>query len=88
MLMDRPITINAIQHLDRKHVYINEDYENDLPFRNQVDYTTKCAKSMYFKDSVAVNKYKHKKLWGLLKDLGSSNKCKYCAKADTQIRHI
>ena len=31
---------------------------------------------MYFKESVADNKDKPKKLWGLLKDLGSSNKCK------------
>ena len=55
---------------------LNEDYKNYLHFRNQVDYTTKCAKSMYFKESVADNKHKPKKLWGLLKDLGSSNKCK------------
>ena len=27
---------------------LNEDYKNYLHFRNQVDYTTKCAKSMYF----------------------------------------
>ena len=31
---------------------------------------------MYFQESVADNKHKPKKLWGLLKDLGSSNKCK------------
>ena len=31
---------------------------------------------MYFKESVADNKNKPKKLWGLLKDLVSSNKCK------------
>ena len=31
---------------------------------------------MYFKESVADNKHKPKTLWGLLKDLGSSNKCK------------
>ena len=28
------------------------------------------------KESVADNKHKPKKLWGLLRDLGSSNKCK------------
>ena len=55
---------------------LNEDYKNYLHFRNQVDYTTKSAKSMYFKESVADNKHKPKKLWGLLKDLGSRNKCK------------
>ena len=55
---------------------LNEDYKNYLHFRNQVDYTTKSAKSMYFKESVADNKHKPKKLWGLLKNLGSSNKCK------------
>ena len=31
---------------------------------------------MYFKESVADNKHKPKKIWGLLKDIGSINKCK------------
>ena len=40
---------------------LNEDYKTYLHFRNQVDYTTKCAKSMYFKESVADNKTNIKK---------------------------
>ena len=55
---------------------LSEDYKNYLHFRNKVDHKTKYSKSMYFKESVADNKDKPKKLRGLLKDLGSSNKCK------------
>ena len=43
---------------------LNEDYKNYLHFRNQVDYTTKSAKSMYFKESVADNKHQPKKYGG------------------------
>ena len=41
---------------------LSQDYKNYLHFRNQVDYTTKSAKSMYFQESVADNKHKPKKL--------------------------
>ena len=46
---------------------LNEDYKNYLHFRNQVDYTTKCAKSMYFKEIVADNKQKPKITMGTTK---------------------
>ena len=57
---------------------LSEDYKNYLHFRNKVDYKTKYSKSMYmyFKKSGADNKDEQKKIWGILKHLGSSNKCK------------
>ena len=43
--------------------------------RNKVNYEIKKAKTNYYKDCVNDNKSNPKKIWSVLKELGSSNKC-------------
>ena len=52
------------------------DYELFIYHRNQVKYKKEKDKSQYYINVVNENKNRPKKLWQILKEVGSSTKCK------------
>ncbi|MGL1888436.1 MAG: reverse transcriptase family protein [Reichenbachiella sp.] len=64
-------------HLSQfKKTKLEDSYTKYTYYRNQVNYVNKKAKAMYFKNNVNDNLNKPKKLWSVLKELGTSKSCK------------